>query len=75
MTRRSTTVPTLPRFQAWLKAQGTSQAKRARAIGVSARCVEYWHEGKRWPTAEALRTRPDGLRALADDLEALNGHR
>ena len=68
-------IPALPRFQAWLKTQGSSQAKRARAVGVSVRCIEYWESGKRWPTVSVLRHCPDGLRALADDLEACHGHR
>ncbi len=68
-------VPALPHFQAWLRTIGPSQITRARAIGVSARCIEYWQSGKRWPTVSVLRRWPDGLRALAEDLEATNGHR
>jgi DNA-binding transcriptional regulator YiaG len=49
------TVPRLPHFQAWLRALAPSQAKRARCIGVSTRCVEYWESGKRWPTVAVLR--------------------
>jgi hypothetical protein len=69
-----TTPPNLPHFQAWLKTHGASQAKQARAIGVSARCIECWTSGKRWPTVSALKAHPDGLRALAEDLEQSNGH-
>lgn len=40
-------IPQLPRFQAWLKTQGSSQAQRAQVVGVSTRCIEYWESGKR----------------------------
>ena len=78
MTRRITQddlVPALPHFQAWLAAQGRDQATIADRIGVTQRCVSYWRTRQRWPTVESLRLRPDGLRALAEDLEATNGHR
>lgn len=69
MSGKPTPIPRLWHFKAWLKALAPSQAKRAKVIGVSTRCVEYWESGKRWPTVSALRRCPDGLRALADDLE------
>ena len=72
--RSAPAVPPLPRFRAWLRKLAPTQAKRATLIGVSPRCVEYWLNGKRWPTVSMLRDYPDGLRALADDLEATNGH-
>ena len=78
MTRRITQdnpIPHLPRFQAWLAAQGHTQATRADRVGVTERCISYWERRQRWPTVESLRLRPDGLRALAEDLEATNGHR
>jgi len=74
MTRRITQdmpVPRMPHFMAWLAAQGKDQATIADRIGVTQRCVSYWQTRQRWPTVEALRLRPDGLRALADDLERL----
>ena len=77
MTRRITQdnpIPHLPAFTAWLKAQGSDQATIADRIGVTQRCVSYWLTHQRWPTAESLRLRPDGLRALASDLEEANGH-
>lgn len=72
MTRRitnDTPIPQLPTFTAWLKAQGTGQAQIADRIGVTQRCVSYWLTRQRWPTVEALRDAPEGLRALAQDLE------
>ncbi len=74
MTRRITQdrpVPVLPRFMAWLLAQGMTRTERADRIGVTQRAVAYWETRQRWPTVEALRLRPDGLRALADDLERI----
>lgn len=64
-------IPPLPRFAAWLATLGSSQAARADAIGVTQRCVSHWEARERWPTVEALRYTPEGLRALADDLEAM----
>ncbi len=78
MTRRiiqDRTIPVLPTFTAWLMAQGNDQATIADRIGVTQRCVSYWLTHQRWPTVESLRLRPDGLRALAEDLEEANGHR
>jgi hypothetical protein len=73
MTRRSTPVPRLLHFQAWLQAQGSSETEQADRIGVTQRCVTYWKTGQRWPTVEALKDAPDALRALADDLERRHG--
>jgi len=74
MTRRITQdrpVPKMPRFAAWLEAQGKDQATIAARLGVTQRCVSYWQTRERWPTVEALRDAPDGLRALAEDLESM----
>ena len=62
-------IPPLPRFSAWLASQGSDQSHIADRIGVTQRCISYWQTRQRWPTVEALRSAPDGLRALADDLE------
>jgi transcriptional regulator with XRE-family HTH domain len=78
MSRRITQgrpMPPLPKFRAWLATQGKGQAQIADRVGVTQRCISYWANRQRWPTVESLRDAPEALRALADDLEALNGHR
>jgi DNA-binding transcriptional regulator YiaG len=77
MGRRTTIRMTdTPHFAAWLRKQGTTRQERADTLGLSARCIQYWEQGARWPTVEALKNHPDALRALADDLEGhRNGHR
>lgn len=67
--RTQNDIPNFPHFFAWLEAQGETEADIAKSIGVSQRCISYWlNKKRRWPTVEALRSRPDGLAALVEDL-------
>jgi len=76
MGRRATIrMPQAPHFAAWLRTQGATRQARAEALGLSARCIQYWEQGLRWPTIEALKGHPEALRALADDLEEKHGYR
>lgn len=67
----SVPVPPMPRFCAWIKEQGRTQAEQASTIGVGRRTLQTWTDGSMWPSVQALRKWPDGLRKLADDLEEI----
>lgn len=59
-----------PKFWEGYMALGETASARARRLGLTQRAVGLWEAGERMPTPYSLRHWPDGLRLLADDLEA-----